>query len=77
VRAYDPAFNPPAPVAEVIIVHPTTGAQSGLLRGKLDSGADLTVIPEGLVAQLGMSPKGHVWTRGYDGGYSHRPLMCG
>ncbi len=72
--AYDPAFNPPAPVAEVIIAHPLTARKSAVLRGKLDTGADVTVIPEGLAEQLGFSPKGRVWIRGYDGSYSQRPV---
>ncbi len=69
---YDRSFTPPAPVADVVITHPVTGAGSGVIRGKLDSGADLTVIPGGLVADLKLSPKGRVWTRGYDGTYSQR-----
>lgn len=69
---YDRGFSPPAPVADVVIAHPVTGAGSGVIRGKLDSGADLTVIPGGLVTKLKMSPKGRVWTRGYDGTYSQR-----
>ncbi len=74
VPAYDPTFSPPAPVADVIVAHPTTGASRGPLRGKLDSGADVTVIPDRLVAQLGMTPKRYVWTRSYDGTYSRRPV---
>jgi predicted aspartyl protease len=70
--AYDPAFGPPAPVADVTVVHPTTGVNSGALRGKLDSGADVTVIPQRLVAELGMTPRGRIWTRGYDGTYAQR-----
>lgn len=72
--AYDFAYNPPAPLAEVTIIHPVTAKKSAALRGKLDSGADVTVIPERLVGQLGISPKGRIWTRGYDGTYSQRPL---
>jgi hypothetical protein len=71
---YDHSFEPPAPVAEVAVAHPITGASSGALRGKLDSGADVTVIPERLIAQLSLAPKGHTWTRGYDGSYSRRPV---
>jgi predicted aspartyl protease len=74
VPVYDRSFAPPAPVADVIVVHPLGGARSAVLRGKLDTGADLTVIPEGLVAQLSISPKGRVWTRGYDGTYAQRAL---
>lgn len=70
--AYDPAFSPPAPVADVTVVNPTTGVNSGALRGKLDSGADVTVIPQRLVAELGMTPRGRIWTRGYDGTYAQR-----
>jgi predicted aspartyl protease len=70
--AYDPTFSPPAPVADVTVVHPTTGVNSGALRGKLDSGADVTVIPQRLVAELGMTPRGRIWTRGYDGTYAQR-----
>jgi hypothetical protein len=40
---YDTGFNPPAPVADLTINHPVTGAESGALRGKLDTGADVTV----------------------------------
>jgi predicted aspartyl protease len=72
--AYDSHFNPPAPIAEVTIVHPVSGTESVPLGGKLDTGADVTVIPEQLVAQLGLTPKGHVWTRGYDGAYSQRAV---
>jgi predicted aspartyl protease len=74
VPAYDRSFNPPAPVADVTIMHPVTGARSSVLRGKLDSGADVTVIPERVVAQLGMTPKGRIWTRGYDGTYTQRSV---
>jgi len=69
--AYDSSFNPPAPVT---IVHPVSGAKSVPLQGKLDTGADVTVIPEQLVTQLGLTPKGNLWTRGYDGTYSQRPV---
>jgi predicted aspartyl protease len=73
VPAYDSGFNPPAPIADVTVFHPTTGAQS-TLRGKMDTGADISVLPESVVVQLGIGPKGHVWTRGFDGSYSRRPL---
>ncbi len=70
--AYDLSFNPPAPVVEVVVAHPVTRINSGALRGKVDSGADVTVIPEGLVAQVRLTPKGRAWTRGYNGTYSQR-----
>ena len=73
--AYDRSFDPPAAVADVVIGHPVTGLRSGTLRGKLDSGADITVVPERMVTDLGMSSKGRIWTRSYDGSYSQRSLF--
>ena len=40
--AYDRYYDPPAPVAGVVLAHAITGASSGVLRGKLDTGAGLT-----------------------------------
>jgi predicted aspartyl protease len=74
VRPYDRNFSPPAPVAEVAILHPVTGVGSGLLHGKLDTGADITVIPENLVSKLDLSANAYLWARGYDGTFSHRPV---
>lgn len=72
--AYDTGFTPPAPVADVTVAHPLTGVSSGTLPGKLDSGADVTVIPARLVAALTLTPKGYIWTRSYDGTYARRPV---
>lgn len=72
--AYDRAFNPPAPVTDVTVANPVATNKRSNLRGKMDTGADITVIPERLVVALGISPKGRVWTRGYDGTYAQRPV---
>ena len=72
--AYDRSFTPPAPVTDVSISHPVADVTSGPLRGKLDSGADITVIPERLINQLGLSPRASVWARSYDGAYSQRAV---
>jgi predicted aspartyl protease len=74
VPAYDRAFNPPAPVTDVTIANPVTPNKRSRVRGKMDTGADITVIPERLVVPLGISPKGRVWTRGYDGTYTQRAV---
>ena len=71
---YDRAFNPPAPVADVTIANPVTPNKRSRVRGKMDTGADITVIPERLIVPLGISPKGRVWTRGYDGTYTQRAV---
>jgi hypothetical protein len=75
VPAYDSSFKPPAPVADVTVAHPLSGLRRRNLRGKLDSGADITVIPERVVTQLGLTPRGHLWTRGFDGTYSRWPVF--
>ncbi len=72
--AYDRGFNPPAPVADVTVANPVTRNKRSSFRGKVDTGADITVIPERIVVPLGISPKGRVWTRGYDGTYTRRPV---
>jgi predicted aspartyl protease len=59
-------------VADITIAHPVTAVTSGPLRGKLDTGADLAVIPDEVVARLGLTPHRQVWARGYDGTYSQR-----
>jgi len=74
VPTYDRAFNPPAPVADVTIANPVTPNKRSRVRGKMDTGADITVIPERLIVPLGISPKGRVWTRGYDGTYTQRAV---
>ena len=72
MRAYDRSYDPPAPVAEVSVGHPLTGVTTEGTPGKLDSGAALTVIPQWMVVQLGLIPRGEIWARGYDGPYSQR-----
>jgi hypothetical protein len=72
MRAYDRSYDPPAPVAEVSVGHPLTGVTTGVAPGKLDTGAALTVVPQWMVVQLGLAPRGEVWARGYDGPYSQR-----
>ena len=47
---------------------------SSILRGKLDSGADVTVIPDKIISELEISPKGYVWVQSYDSSYSRRPV---
>jgi hypothetical protein len=70
--SYDRSLNPPGPVASVRISHPATGAGRGPFAGKLDTGADVTVIPAEIPDELGLTPWG--WTRatGFDGSSSTR-----
>ena len=44
------------------------------MRGKLDTGADLSVIPESLISQLSLNARACIWTRSFDGSFSQRPV---
>ena len=56
-----------------MLYNATTGTRFSL-RGKLDTGADMTVLPERVVGPLGVPPHGHVWTRGFDASCSLRSV---
>lgn len=60
-------FNPPAPVMEVSLSMPSM--QSVILKSQalLDSGADITVIPESIVQQLQLRYVDEITASGYDG----------
>lgn len=67
-RPYDQQnFNPPAPVMEVSLSIPS--AQSVILKSPalLDSGADITVIPEQIVQELQLKYVDEITACGYDG----------
>lgn len=70
--SYSAALSPPGPVASIRVIQPATGAESGPLPGKLDTGADLTVLPDRVLAELRVPPWGRVWARSFDGSYSQR-----
>jgi predicted aspartyl protease len=50
---YDAKFSPPAPVIELLIVHPYSGALIPY-KGKLDTGADSVVLPLELTQSIGL-----------------------
>jgi len=47
-------FDPPAPVAYVTLKHPTTHVEWTDVPMQLDSGADVTLIPQATVNRLGL-----------------------
>jgi hypothetical protein len=49
-------FDPPAPVANVIIRHPATGASLSDVPMLIDSGADVTLIPREVIENLEIVP---------------------
>ena len=60
-------FNPPAPVMEVSLSIPTGQSVILKLPALLDSGADITVIPEWIVQQLQLRYVDEIIASGYDG----------
>ncbi len=50
--AYDTSINPPAPVANVTLRNPANGAIVADVPMLLDSGADVTLIPELAISEL-------------------------
>ncbi len=62
---YDRNIDPPAPFVEVIVRHPTTGQQD-VLPAKLDTGADLSGIPQQAVDGLGLVAVRSIPVEGYD-----------
>jgi hypothetical protein len=54
--AYDGSlFTPPAPLARVIIRNPLSGATVSDVPMLLDTGADVTLLPQAFIEQLGIS----------------------
>ena len=51
---YDSSFTPPAPVARVTLTNPHTGTALNDVPMLLDSGADVTLIPEWAAVALGL-----------------------
>ena len=49
-------FEPPPPLAFVTLQHPSTGAMEQDVPMLLDSGADITLIPQTVADSLGVAP---------------------
>lgn len=65
-------FDPPAPVADVTVSNPVSQlAESG--QGKIDTGADITIIPDAWVAKTRLIPAGIVEVASFDGRLAERP----
>lgn len=62
-------FEPPAPVAGVVLRHINTGAVRSDVPMLLDTGADVTLIPQVTISELGVTPVPDRWYEliGFDG----------
>lgn len=73
MQAYDTSmFDPPAPIARVILRNPATGALWSDVPMLLDSGADVTLIPEAVLRHLLLEtlPGKQYELSGFDGSVS-------
>jgi predicted aspartyl protease len=66
-RALSRAFDPPAPMVPIRVRAPG-GLDAADLAGKLDTGADLSAIPERHIAELDLPPVRTVRAAGFLGG---------
>ena len=76
--AYDTElFDPPAPLAQVTLRNPQNGAVLSDVLMLLDSGADVTLIPQACVESLGavLIPKKYYELAGFDGNISLAPVV--
>jgi predicted aspartyl protease len=62
-------FDPPAPVAHVSIRDPETGVSLSNVPMLIDTGADVTLLPDSYVEQLGRQPASDITyeIQGFDG----------
>jgi predicted aspartyl protease len=65
-RPLSRAFDPPAPMVPTRIRAPG-GLDNAALEGKLDTGADLSAVPEGYLAELDLPPVRIVRAAGFAG----------
>jgi hypothetical protein len=76
--AYDTTrFEPPAPLARVTLRNPDTGEVWSDVQMLLDSGADVTLIPQEATSTLGVAavPDKYYELTGFDGSMSFAPVV--
>jgi hypothetical protein len=76
--SYDASdFDPPAPVAHVMLRHPDSGATLAAVPLLLDTGADVTLLPRTAVERLGVPilPDQRYELMSFDGSRSVAPVV--
>lgn len=70
-------FDPPAPVAQVMLRNPNSGTTVSEVPLLLDTGADVTLLPRAAVERLGaaMLTNQHYELMGFDGSRSFAPVV--
>ena len=73
---YDRNYQPPALITDVQIIHPRNMNRMGA-KGKIDTGACISIIPTLVASQLALRPMGEISARDYkrDREYSHKTYL--
>ena len=66
-HTYDQSYWPPFPTIEVVIANPFSDQATVPLPAKVDTGADMTVIPRRLAVELGLTSFSRVLVQGFRG----------
>lgn len=64
---YNSVEQPPAPVLSLVVYHPEHNTQSIRVHAKLDTGADISALPDTIVQQLALPVTSKLVVEGYDG----------
>ncbi len=64
--SYDHTVEPPTPFLDVLVHPPERAIVAQSIRAKLDTGADVSAIPDSLVEALDLRPEGQILIEGYD-----------
>ena len=64
--SYDTSLLPPAPFLPVRLASLAEHSESVTVQAKLDTGADLTAIPDALIERLHLMPASEIEVEGYD-----------
>ena len=73
--AYDSNYVPPAPVVQVLLSNPVNPSSQMTFTALVDTGADITVVPDSVAAQLGLVHQGDILVRGFNGASVLRPTF--
>ncbi len=72
---YSSRFYPPAPLVDVTVENPHTPDRRVTLQAIIDTGADITAIPESVVSQLLLQVSERIKVAGLDGKQSTLPTF--
>ncbi len=64
---YNRQIDPPAPFLDIVIRHPYTPEQHRVIPAKLDTGADLSAIPQSIADELNLLPVQTITAESFDG----------